>query len=471
MPATPNPEWQPPHFEAPPAAAQLLHGDRSGWIRVQVLAVPTAGPDAAAGHWPRSLAGNNPSPSGQEKQQARRGASAPLEPWLRTSDSVDSIELQQGGHEERGGSSDGSGGGGGSGSGGGGGGPVGSAGKRQKPPWAPGSDASPSSASKASSRDGSSPGKGSRRSGSSTLLPAGSMPPVHRLQHAFSDASDGVGGGSCSGSPNGEPAPLAAAAPAAAQASEPHADLAPSSAPAALLSPFAQAAGVGGPEGDSGDNSDYETASEEGSGGLGLLASPDRANSASPGCLRWAPQPVTCICINFKVSPAADCSSRRIAPSGRPALESRPVVLNALHSKQAPLRRRFLSGACRPLSPGGPRSLRQRARSLDGAHSARHGALPTLAEVPGVEGHHGDHGGGGGGGGMHTRTLLSLELNLNELEYVGERLHNLTGDLNATECAAAFAPPIAECPHLWRLPVLSSNTGHPHPCRTLTCVV
>lgn len=312
---------------------------------------------------------------------------------------------------------------------------------------------------------------GSRRSGSSTLLPAGSMPPVHRLQHAFSDASDGVGGGSCSGSPNGEPAPLAAAAPAAAQASETHADLAPSSAPAALLSPFAQAAGVGGPEGDSGDNSDYETASEEGSGGLGLLASPDRANSASPGCLRWAPQPVTCICINFKVSPAADCSSRRIAPSGRPALESRPVVLNALHSKQAPLRRRFLSGACRPLSPGGPRSLRQRARSLDGAHSARHGALPTLAEVPGVEGHHGDHGGGGGGGGMHTRTLLSLELNLNELEYVGERLHNLTGDLNATECAAAFAPPIAECPHLWRLPVLSSNTGHPHPCRTLTCVV
>lgn len=314
VPATPNPEWQPPHFEAPPAAAQLLHGDRSGWIRVQVLAVPTAGPDAAAGHWPRSLAGNSPSPSGQEKQ-ARRGASAPLEPRLRTSDSVDSIGLQQGGHEERGSSSGGSGGGadsGVSGGGGGGGGPVSSAGKSQKPPWSPGSDVSASNASKASSRDGSAPGKGSRRSGSSTLQPAGSMPPVHRLQYAFSDASDGVDGGPRSGSPSGEPALLAVAAPAAAQASETRADLAPSSAPAALLSPFAQA-GVGGLEGDSGDNSDYETASEEGSGGLRLLTSPDRANSASPGCLRWAPQPGTCICINCKVRPAADCSSRRIA--------------------------------------------------------------------------------------------------------------------------------------------------------------
>jgi hypothetical protein len=255
VPASPKPEWQPLAIGQHSEAAQLLHSVGAKRIRVSISAEPSHASPAA------QLYGSVQQPGAAGlAASGRDGGAQPA--WvaslhaphaadaaqLRTSDSVDSIELLQGGARLTPGRSSSGGSAvcsrafstGGAGSA-----------RRRQPPH----DGHATAGSVANQHNGSSCADNGDLSGAQ---PAAAMHSANGT-HAAVPAADSK-----------------------AEALVPAAQLPP---PAALLpSPFALEGGRhssgGGVEAESDGNSDYETASEEGGAGL------DRAHSASPSRLR-----------------------------------------------------------------------------------------------------------------------------------------------------------------------------------------
>ena len=257
VPASPNPEWQPLAIRQHTEAAQLLHSAGAKRIRVSIFAEPSHASPAAELHGSVQQPGAaGPAASGRRGSARPAWAASMHEPHavdaaqLRTSDSVDSIELLQGGAR-----------------------------------LTPGRSGSGGSAacSRAPSRGGA--GSARRRQ------------PPHDGDATAGSVADEHNGSSCADSGDlagAQPAAAMhsvngthAAVPAADSKAEtpvPAAQLPP---PAALLpSPFALDGGRhcsgSGADADSDGNSDYETASEEGGAGL------ERAHSASPSRLKYA---------------------------------------------------------------------------------------------------------------------------------------------------------------------------------------
>lgn len=240
-----------------PEAAKLLHSVGARRIRVSVSAEPSHASPAAQSH----SSSQRPAAPGS----AASGAQGSVQPaWaaslheprtadpaqLRTSDSVDSIELLQGG-----------------------------------PCLAAGRSASSGSAVSGGVPGRSGPGSGRRRQPlDAALTTAGSVADQHNSK---SRSSNGIGSGDGRSPQQAGSVHSAkdnhAALPAADSAEESPVPAAPP--PAALQpSPFAleggRQNGSGGADGESDGNSDYETASEEGGAGL------ERAHSASPSRLK-----------------------------------------------------------------------------------------------------------------------------------------------------------------------------------------
>lgn len=262
VPASPNPEWQPPRFELRPDAAQLTNGAHPSRLRVDVFAVPSA-TRQSSGACPQSQhQRQHQQPDGlvacrqdsASVQRPGRETSVPSESQLRTSDSFDSIELHQGHGSQAAGCSERVSGDGGSGTAGG------SSGQQLRQPHA------------AESKQRAGPSNG-RRVSKDTICTSSS----HREAEAAGYDEPSANGG--------------LALPASPVVHGSYAAASTAALPPAIVlpSPFARASGGrhSAAEGDSDvdGNSDYETASEEGSGAAGL-GSPERMRSASPGRLK-----------------------------------------------------------------------------------------------------------------------------------------------------------------------------------------